>query len=80
MEFLFYSLQAVAVARAGAKLGDVKAGCMGHVDHESVRENRKLILLKGKKLNQYYELIWHFLISCINIVCETNCRRVYLIM
>ena len=39
VELVLQGVQTVAVARARAKLGDVEAGSVGHVDHEGVGED-----------------------------------------
>lgn len=46
MEFVLQGVQTVAVTGAGAKLGDVEAGSVGHVDHESVGEDHEVVLLR----------------------------------
>lgn len=52
MELVLQGVQTVAVAGAGAKLGNVKAGSMGHVDHESVGEDHQVVLLRKGKTNR----------------------------
>lgn len=52
MEFVLQGVQAVAVAGAGAKLGDVKTGSVRHVDHESVREDHQVVLLQRGERGQ----------------------------
>lgn len=46
MELILQGVQAVAIAGAGAKLGDVEAWSVGHVDHEGVGENHQVVLLR----------------------------------
>lgn len=46
VELVLQGVQTVAVTGAGAKLGDVKAGGVGHVDHESVGEDHQVVLLR----------------------------------
>lgn len=52
VELVLQGVQTVAVAGAGAKLGDVKAGGVGHVDHESVGEDHQVVLLRKGKTNR----------------------------
>lgn len=49
LELLLQGLQADPVLLIGAELGDVKAGCMRHMDHESIGQNHKFILLWREK-------------------------------
>ncbi len=46
VELVLQGVQTVAVTGAGAKLGDVEAGRVGHVDHESIREDHQVELLR----------------------------------
>lgn len=52
VELVLQGVQTVAVARAGAELGDVEAGSVRHVDHESVGEDHQVVLLEKQKNKQ----------------------------
>lgn len=49
VELVLQGVQAVAVAGAGAELGDVEAGGVGHVDHERVGEDHQVVLLEEEE-------------------------------
>lgn len=49
VELLPQRLEAAPVACAQAKLGNVEAGGMGHVDHEGVGQDQQLILLGAEQ-------------------------------
>lgn len=46
VELILQGVQTVAIAGAGAKLGDVEAWSVWHVDHEGVGENHQVVLLR----------------------------------
>lgn len=46
VELVLQRVQTVAVAGAGAKLGDVEAGSVRHVDHEGVGKDHEVELLQ----------------------------------
>lgn len=54
MELVLQGVQTVAVAGAGAKLGDVKAGSVWHVDHEGVGEDHQVVLLRRGEEKQTF--------------------------
>lgn len=49
MELVLQGVQTVSITGAGAKLGDVEAGGVRHVDHESVGEDHQVVLLRKTK-------------------------------
>ena len=53
MELILQCAQAVAVAGAGAELGDVEAGRVRHVDHEGVGEDHQVVLLGSEGKPEY---------------------------
>lgn len=48
LELLLQGLETDAVLLVGAKLGDVEAGGMRHVDHVGIGQHRELVLLREK--------------------------------
>lgn len=48
LELLLQGLETDAVLLVGAKLGDVEAGGVRHVDHVGIGQHRELILLREK--------------------------------
>ena len=53
VELILQRAQAVAVAGAGAELGDVEAGRVRHVDHEGVGEDHQVVLLGSEGKPEY---------------------------
>lgn len=49
VELVLQGVQTVAIAGAGAELGDVEAGSVGHVDHERVGEDHQVVLLQRRR-------------------------------